>query len=197
MTNAPRTFTPFQIWLETQLANSLTLTHVAGEIGMSVAQLSKIRRGHHGYPRTRLETGVAITGLTVAQLLQRATDPNEPAPAPIEAVAPPQPIEFSVTPERVHVALQHGLVFGPERAAFCRSIIVGDPDEAWRLWCAQREGEKSGTTPTLQAAQAPYEPQLYDHLKPNPDRPDYRADAETLAVGATPNSSYSVKIGKR
>lgn len=212
-----RTFTPFQLWLETRVANGHTLTSIAKSLDMLPSQLTRLRQGTNSFPRPRLEKGLRLTGLSLDDLLAKASDGKEkparkarpqveaipgpdadPVPVPepmpaLEPIAPPAvPVAFAVTPERVQVALQHGLKFGPERALFCDTSPEGDLDAAWQAWCQSREGAKSG--PDLSPVPPP-PPALYDHLKRDVQRPDYRPAGDAVQV-VTDAGNYRINVGK-
>lgn len=204
-----RTFTAFQVWLESQVANGVRLSHIAGEIGIHPSQLTRLRKGSYSFPKRYIERGLALTGLSLAELLQEAS-PAQHEPAPVTDGGPVEPatepvttpqardtsppsIMFEATPDRVHLALQHGLKFGTERAAFCATRPEGDLDTLWGEWCAQREAEKGEPEPSLNP-DIPPEPALYDHLKRDIQRPNFGGQADTVG-GVTPSGSYRINIG--
>ena len=189
-----RSFTPFQIWLETQLAGGRTLTNIAQVLGVKLSQLSFMRHGFRSFPKTRLEAGMLLTGLSLEQLLVKAS-PSHEAGKPMEPEALPPIVGFGVTPERVRVALEYGLKFGPEREAFCASQPDGDLDKAWRDWCAARTAQPQpiGKAPPA-AAPAPA---LYDHLRPDMSRPDFRPDPGLAASTQSASGGFTVRVGAK
>ena len=201
----PRVFTPFQRWLETELSAGRSLTSLALDLGGSLSHLCHIRKGRRRLPRSWLPQAHVITGLSLEDLVDvEGTDGTviEPKPAFIAEIpaarevlapitpAPPAPIpdaiprpvfEFPVTAERVRVALTAGLPFGPTRAAFLASYegTQGAIDSGWLDWCAA--GAVAAPEPSEPATLS--SPVLYDHLKREFNRPDYRPDPTLIAPG--------------